>query len=240
MKKVQNVYREYVNKYFQVPKALFFGKYAKLSLKARFYFTFFKEMSQIDDSGTYYLNLDEIKHYEDVIQELQEFELIEIINNKLYFLEIQIDNEIVKRIQELEQSKTIHIKDNKEVKQEQLIEEGFYGNEDLPEKLRNVLQVFSESTDEASEYFSIIMKAKKRVEKDLDEIIWLDNDDEILDEVIKSFTRAIRKIKKENVKNKNGYIYKAIVTGISQKMSQRQRILAPNVSNFYNWLEDNG
>lgn len=238
MKKVENILSHYANKCFEIPKALFFGKYETMSIKAKFYLVFFKEISQIDNTGTLYLKLNDIKQYKDIIDELRKFELIELIDDKIYFLEIQINNEIVKKIQELEQSKKINIKDDKEVKQEKYIEQGYFGNDDIPAKLRDVLQVFSESTDEANEYFSIIMKAKKSVEKKSDEVIWLDNDDDMLDQVIKSFTRSVRKIKRENIQNKNGYIYKSIVTGITQKIAQRKRSSSNLPNPLYNWLEN--
>lgn len=239
MKNVKTIYTEYANKSFQIPKALFFGKYEGLSMKARFYLAFFKEISKVNDSGILYLNVKEMKGYEDIIKELQEYELILLSNKQLYFLDIQIDNEIIKRMQELEQDKKIIIKDDKERKQEKLIEQAFFENEDLPERLIKTLQVFSETTDEAQQFFEIIMKAKKKVETETEQVIWLEHDNEMLDVIVNSFSRSIRKINRENIKNKNGYIYKAIFTNISQKVQQRNFQNAKlNNPMYFNWLEE--
>ncbi|MFP3722677.1 hypothetical protein SFC57_23990 [Niallia circulans] len=234
MKNVKTIYTEYVNKSFQIPKALFFGKYEGLSMKARFYLAFFKEISKVSDSGLLFLNVKDMKGYEDVIKELQEYELILLSNNHLYFLDIQIDNEIIKRIQDLEQNKEITIKDDKEKSQEKLIEQAFFENEDLPERLTETLRVFSKNIDEAQQFFEIIMKAKKKVENETEQVIWLDHDDEMLDVIVNSFSRSIRKVNKENIKNKNGYIYKAIYINISQKVQQRTF----KKESLINWLEE--
>lgn len=236
MSNIKTVYTEYANKCFQIPKALFFGKYEGLSMKARFQLAYFKEISKVSDSGTLYLDFQDIKEYEDVIQELEKHKLIQISNDRIYFVEIQIDNKIVKRIQELEQGKKINIKDNKQLQQEQLIEQAFYGNDELPERLINTIQVFSESTDEAQMFFEIIMKAKKKVESEADSIIWLEHDSELLEVIVNSFSRSVRKINREKILNKNGYIYKAIYTNLSQKLQQRNYNNAPPL---FNWLDGN-
>jgi hypothetical protein len=111
--------------------------------------------------------------------------------------------------------------------------------------------VFSSSTEQAKEYYNLILLAKMNTEIRTGTMIWLENEPELLHEIINTFSRAIRKIEKErNIDNPNGYIYKAIYDLILREINQR--MLLQKMGNgdssqyegnsskipFYNWLEE--
>ena len=107
----------------------------------------------------------------------------------------------------------------------------------MPPAIAETLQMFSKNVDESDEYYSIIMKAKKKVADDLGVILWIEDDEALNDCIINSFVRAMRKIQNSSIKNPKGYLYKAIHKSISDLMAERQ---APSSlpEGTYNWLED--
>lgn len=130
---------------------------------------------------------------------------------------------------------------------EMYMQNAFYENQEyVPEKIANMLKVFSASTVQAKEYYQIILLAKKNAETKTGYMIWLEHEPETQHQIINSFSRAVRKIEKErNVDNPNGYIYKAIYDYLIQEIGNRQRIqvsaskdseLNQDFTN-YNWLE---
>lgn len=124
----------------------------------------------------------------------------------------------------------------------------YYENQDyVPERIAKMLQVFSDSTEQAKEYYQIILLAKKNAEIKTGYMIWLEHEPETEHQIINSFSRAVRKIEKErNIDNPKGYIYKAIYDYLIQEVGNRQRIqesarkdskLNQDFTN-YNWLEN--
>lgn len=128
----------------------------------------------------------------------------------------------------------------KEKLKEKYMEEAFYENEEkIPKRIANMLQVFSDSPEQAKKYYNIILLAKSNAEKDLNEIIWLEHEPELVHKIVNTFSRAIRKFEKErNVKNKNGYIYRAIYDLLAKEISYRSRKNFKSNGVYYNWLED--
>lgn len=133
-------------------------------------------------------------------------------------------------------------------KKEEYMTTAFYENREfVPERISNMLSVFSRNTDEAKEYYNVILTAKKKVEKELnlDTIIWLEREPELLHEIVQAFSRGIKWIEKEKkgaereVENKNGYLYHTIYKVIAEEMSTRvrQSQISKNPI-FYNWLEE--
>ncbi|MFD4820112.1 hypothetical protein [Peribacillus butanolivorans] len=131
------------------------------------------------------------------------------------------------------------------------MQNAFYENlEYIPDQLAKMLKVFSSSTEQAKEFYNLILLAKKNTEIRNGTMIWLENEPELMHEIINTFSRAIRKIEKErNIDNPNGYIYKAIYDLVHREINQRMMLQkmenggtsqykknSPNVP-LYNWLE---
>lgn len=132
-------------------------------------------------------------------------------------------------------------------KKEEYMSKAFYENEEyIPKELSNMLSVFSRTPDEAKKYYDIILKAKNNVAKETEEIIWLEHEPpELINELVNTVARAIRKIEKEgNITNEDGYIYKAVYTLLTKEITsrQRQKWLQEAAENksiyFYDWLND--
>ena len=128
-------------------------------------------------------------------------------------------------------------------KKEEYISRSFYQNtEYIPEELAEMLSVFSKTLDEAKKYYDIILIAKKKVEEQTGEIIWLEDEPKLTKEIINTFSRAIRKIEKHQIKidNPKGYIYNSVYRLISQEIGERLRTNKPSDDNsiYFNWLED--
>ncbi|MFD1707572.1 hypothetical protein ACFSCZ_12640 [Siminovitchia sediminis] len=131
--------------------------------------------------------------------------------------------------------------DKKEELKEKYMEQAFYDNQErIPKRLARVLQVFSESPEQAKKYYEMILLAKHNVEKETDCVIWLEHERELEHQIIQAFSRAVRKIEKEqNVKNESGYIYTAIFELLTKEMADRkQNYRNQNTGVLYNWLDD--
>lgn len=128
----------------------------------------------------------------------------------------------------------------KQQKKEEYISRAFYENtEYIPEKIAEMLSVFSRTTDEAKKYYDIILIAKKKVEEETGEMIWLEDDPDLVKKIINSFSRAIRKIEKRQVKidNPRGYLYNSIYSAIAMEISARLRVINTDKP-YFNWLEN--
>lgn len=128
----------------------------------------------------------------------------------------------------------------KQQKKEEYISRAFYENtEYIPEKIAEMLSVFSRTTDEAKKYYDIILIAKKKVEEETGEMIWLEDDPDLVKKIINSFSRAIRKIEKRQVKinNPRGYLYNSIYSVVSMETSARIRVINTDKP-YFNWVED--
>lgn len=128
----------------------------------------------------------------------------------------------------------------KQQKKEEYMSRAFYENtEYIPERLAEMLSVFSRTPDEAKKFYDIILIAKKKVEEGTGEMIWLEDDPDLVNEIINSFSRAIRKIEKRQVKinNPRGYLYNSIYSVISKEISARLRVINTNKP-YFNWLEE--
>lgn len=112
-------------------------------------------------------------------------------------------------------------KAKKEQKKE-FMKKGFYKNyEMIPERMAEMLEVFSNNTQQAKFYYSIILRAKKKVEKELGRMLLLENEPELESEIINTFSRTIRTVEKErNVNNIEAYIYQAIYNCLSNNVEK--------------------
>lgn len=143
-----------------------------------------------------------------------------------------------------EQSKIPEKMDSAERKQlkERYFEKGFYENyEFVPKEISNVLKVFC-STKEAKEYYHILLLAKKKIEVESNSVIWLEEAPDLIDEIVNTFSRSIRKVEQErDVDNRKGYFYKAFYKTISDYVYQGQRLKNENDNHsgvYFDWLED--
>jgi len=129
---------------------------------------------------------------------------------------------------------------NKKMRKEQYMENAFYENaEKIPKEIATMLQVFSNSAEQAKKYYDTILLAKRNAEITCDVVIWLESDPELEQEIVNTFSRSIRKIEKEgNVKNKNGYIYKAIYDLICNKINDHPDSDFSSEILNYNWLNE--
>lgn len=130
--------------------------------------------------------------------------------------------------------------EEKEQRKKEYMDDGFYSNvEKVPQEIADMLNVFSETTEQARERYDLIIKAKHSVEKEFGTVIWLENEPpELLREIIHAFSRAIRKIEKERtVMNPEGYIYRTIYDLLAAEMAARYRA-GYQRNNNSNWLEE--
>lgn len=111
----------------------------------------------------------------------------------------------------------------KDEKKKEFMKKGFFENsEKVPKRISELLRVFSESEKQAQEYYKIILRAKSSVEKERGIFILIEEHQELEHEIINAFSRAVRKIEREqNVENSNGYLYKTIYETI-KKYTQTQ------------------
>lgn len=129
----------------------------------------------------------------------------------------------------------------KEQRKKEYMDNAFYANkEKIPEHLSLMLKTFSESTEQAANYYRIILKAKQNAEEDYNVPVLLESEPELLQEIIHGFARSIRKIEKDrDVENVNGYIYKTVYDLISSELFARKTVAGHgNKSIYYNWLEN--
>lgn len=117
----------------------------------------------------------------------------------------------------------------KERLKNEYMDKSFYENSEfIPEQLANILEVFSTTPEQAYNYYGIILRAKARVEKEQDVLLWLDDDPDLVHKIKNGFSRAIRKVEKEkkvDMTKKDGYIYSTIYNLIAAELSTRQRQL---------------
>lgn len=241
---MKNIFHIYENKTFEVPKALMFGKYSTLSFEAKLSWVMYQEISTFDNAGLLNLDLNKNSQFvkSEVLDELSQYNLIYLKDNLMYFNPVEIDNQIINMINDFECKKSNVVSTTagtniKQIKQEEMINKAYFESNNVPQDLASTLQTFSHSVDEANEYFSIVMKAKKKVENEVGMVLWIENDIELSDCIINSFVRAIRKINQSNINNRNGYLYKAIYTSISELMSERY-YADTNKNVIYNWLDE--
>jgi|GEM_PF-6914371 len=132
----------------------------------------------------------------------------------------------------------------KEEQKEAYFNKGFYNNsEHVPEKISHMLKVFSRTQKEAREYYNIILLAKKNNEDGFNYMIWLENEDELVNEIEDAFSRAVRKIEQEgSVKNEQGYLYQTVYQTIHSYIATRLRGQEDTESGrksiYFNWLEE--
>lgn len=132
----------------------------------------------------------------------------------------------------------------REKERQKYMENAFYANKDhVPERIAHMLRVFSTTSEQANEYYKIILQAKKSVEDKIGQAILLEDHRDLEQGIINSFSRAVRKIEKDrNIENESGYIYQSIFGYLSNEIHNRMRkSAATNDDNsnvvFYDWLE---
>lgn len=113
---------------------------------------------------------------------------------------------------------------SKKQKQEQYYEDAFYNNyAKVPEQLSLVFKVFCETIEEAASYYEIINKAKLDVFSNaldvknvmLHDLINIDNKPDLLQKIVDTFVRVIKKEKKDKSLQKvDGYLYTAVYNEI--------------------------
>lgn len=118
------------------------------------------------------------------------------------------------------------------------MKEAFYKNIDyIPEEISDMLNAFfGNDTEKSQKYYSIISRAKKKVELEIDYVIWLEHEEQALNAIIQAFSLAVRKVEKErNIENVEAYIFAAVYNALSQCFSNYS---TPTNSPLYNWLEE--
>ena len=119
------------------------------------------------------------------------------------------------------------------------MQEAFYNNhERVPREITKMLKVFyHDSIDEAEKYYKIILKAKAKIEKEFNTMIWLENDKQATQAIIQSFSLTIRKIEREdNIMNCEAYVFQSIYQSLL-KLYQYQQYKKD--SPFFDWIKDN-
>lgn len=134
-------------------------------------------------------------------------------------------------------------------KEEYIKKAFFQNNEFIPEKLRSVFETFCTTVEQAEAHFGSILGAKKEVSLMYNVPITFEDHPELLNEIINTYVRSLRKIEKEkDVKNPDGYIYMAIRNMLDKEMSlifekpTNDAVQFPkrDTSFYYDWLnEDN-
>ena len=94
---MKNIFQIYAEKSISVPKALLFGKYNTLSFEAKMMYSMYQQISQYDNNGLLFLNLQENGHWvkHQIVQELMQYNLVYVVNNCLYFNYIDMDGHII-------------------------------------------------------------------------------------------------------------------------------------------------
>lgn len=241
---MKNVFQIYGNKSFEVPKALMFGKYRELSFEAKLMWGVYQNLGYFDNQGLLTLNLSDNRQFikNEIINELLQFNLIYIKDDFMYFNHIEIDNQIINDINKFE-NKNVGVVSvptgtlTKEMKQEQMINKAYFESENVPRDIADTLQTFSNNVEEANEYFSIIMKAKKKVETETENVLWIEHDEELNERIINSFIRSVRKINQSNINNRSGYMYKVIYASIKGLVDERSYSQS-GTRVLHNWLEE--
>lgn len=110
-------------------------------------------------------------------------------------------------------------------KKQEYMDNAFYdNNEFIPKQLSVMLKAFFRTTDEAKKHYDIILMAKNKVEKETNTMIWLEHEPELMQDIIDSFSRAIKKIEHSNgIKDKNAYLYVSIYQTIQNEINNRYR-----------------
>lgn len=241
---MKNVFQIYGNKSFEVPQALLFGKYRELSFESKLMWVVYQKMGCFDKQGLLNLCLSGSRQFikNEIINELLRFNLIYIKDDFMYFNHVEIDNQIINDINEFENKNVGFVSVptgtlTKKMKQEQMINKAYFESENVPRDIADTLQTFSNNVEEANEYFSIIMKAKKKVETESENVLWIEHDEELNERIIKSFVRSVRKINQSNINNRSGYMYKAIYASIKGLIDERS-YSQNETGALHNWLEE--
>lgn len=131
-------------------------------------------------------------------------------------------------------------KEDKEQLRKKIMEQAFFENQNrISKRLATALQVFTDTTEQAERYYQTILIAKKKVEQELNCIIWLEHEAELEHEIINSFARVMRKVGKgANIDNLNGYLYTSIYELLSAEMSVRARIANQGDLPLYDWINE--
>ncbi|MFD1707693.1 MULTISPECIES: helix-turn-helix domain-containing protein [Siminovitchia] len=131
--------------------------------------------------------------------------------------------------------------EEKERLKNEYMKQAFFENEEkVPRKLALVLQVFTDTPEQAEKYYRTIILAKNNVEREYDCVIWLEHEPELEQKIVNCFSRAIRKIERErNINNPQGYVYKSIYELISTEIADRNRKYQKK-GLFFDWIEGEG
>ena len=100
----------------------------------------------------------------------------------------------------------------KQKRRETYIQEAFLANTDrIPKELAEMLAVFTDSPEQAASYYSVMLTARKQVEKELDIVLWLEHEEVVLNQLIHGAVRAFRHIHSNgSVSNPAGYMYTTV------------------------------
>lgn len=123
---------------------------------------------------------------------------------------------------------------------EDYMNEAFYkNNERVPEEISNMFKAFfGNDTQRSEKSYQTILRAKKKVEAEIDGVIWLEHDPETIQIVIQAFSLAIRKVEKtSNVSNPDGYVYTSVYNALSYHYQSYGHSPNPETP-LFNWLED--
>lgn len=135
------------------------------------------------------------------------------------------------------------LKEKEKMKQEYM-DKAFYANtEKVPERIATMLSVFTETIDEADEYYKVILTAKKNLQNELGFSFKFEEDETLLQLVVSSFSRSIRILEKDrSITNRGGYLYTAIHKAMNDEIEERKpaHLKKNRDSIFFNFLEEDG
>lgn len=155
-------------------------------------------------------------------------------------VESKISSETENPIQALREKTLNEKQPERNTSKNDYIKKAFYENTDvIPKKLGMLLSAFyGDDLEKAELVYKNISIAKRKAEKETNTIIQLEDDEQLLNLLINSLSRALRKTETENISNKNGYIYSSVYNTIVNEINARIRFASMEKSGIYfNWLE---
>lgn len=96
-------------------------------------------------------------------------------------------------------------------KKQQLEEEAFYSSNEVPERIRETIRLYSHTPEDAKRYYGILNGAKRKFSMRANFPVRWEEDEDLEREVCRTFIRAVRHIEHSGeVRSPSGYLYEAI------------------------------
>lgn len=127
----------------------------------------------------------------------------------------------------------------KEKKKDQYLKNSLKDSENIPDRLFQILDVFSEDYNQMYRWIGIIFRAKSNVEKLSGQNILLENEQHE-EWIHHGIAKVMRNFKKQKMKNLDGYMYTSLVQHLEQEIVRQERVNTINSwDQGYHYLDEN-